>query len=119
MKHWDTYKRGYIYGGLFLVIIVAQIACEPPKARISIRALVEQKLAQKTTDWETEKKQRCRREALDAAARRVDSMLIEQARMENYAQDRPLRPMKPDYPDVFILQDTTSSVRPLFPDSLR
>lgn len=103
----------------FIVSVLLLIACDPPEPSVTVEDLVQQKLQQKITDLHKNRRERCINEALESASLIVDSILIERARLEKDSLAKPPKPTKPEFPDVFILQDTTSAVRPLFQDSIQ
>ena len=111
--------KDFLHVLFFIVFVLIFTACTPREPSVTVEDLIQQKLAKKIADLHQTQQERCTKEALEAASSIVDSIMLERARLEKDKKARPPKPTKPEFPDVFILQDTTTEVRPLFRDSIK
>ena len=93
------------------------VACEANEPAVSKAELIQEKLDERIALLHKNKRKRCLDETFAEAEIIVDSMVRAHARREKDAISKPLKPTKPERPDVFILQDT-GAIRPLVLDSI-
>ncbi|MFZ2899935.1 MAG: hypothetical protein WA004_15015 [Saprospiraceae bacterium] len=75
--------------------------------------LVRQNVAERVEEFRREQRALCRKRALEAASKEVDSLIIEWAKANRDTFGRPPRPEKPLLPEPLAPKDSTA-VKPLF-----
>ena len=100
--------------GLWLVVM-ALAACErtAPAPRMTKAALVAQTIDERMADYVDSYARRCRREALEAAEVRVDSILLARAFGDRDTTGRPPRTAKPERPPLLRPSDSIGWVKPI------
>ena len=95
-----------------LIFFVA--ACGPGKPAKSKREVIEERVAKKMAIWRSNFQKRCRRRAMEEATALVDSILIATARSKKDTVDKPVKPLKPNFP-VFEVPLDTTPIGPVIP----
>jgi hypothetical protein len=90
-------------------------ACESA-THVDIDAVIAEKVQERLTEFESIVNRRCQDRALEEAGLLADSIIIEQARRKKDTLDRPLKPLRPDQPELLQLKDSLELV-PLFDTS--
>lgn len=106
---------------LYLLLLLALVSCESA-THVDIDAVIEEKVAERLNEFERVLMQRCQDRANEEAGAIADSIIIEQARRQKDTLGRPMRPLRPDQPELKTLEDSLE-LAPLFdtvpaPDSL-
>lgn len=86
---------------------------EPESRPIQLTPLMQEELESRIQNFRKEQWAACRRRALEAASRQVDSLIIDWAKANRDTFGRPPRPEKPLPPEPLLPKDSTP-VRPLF-----
>jgi len=94
---------------LFCAVLAPGCREEKHAPEALIRSYVDEKLH----EFENQRMEACRAVAFDNAAKIVDSLLIERARLEKDTLGKPPKPEKPLKPEIKTPLDS-SSVKPLF-----
>ncbi|WP_020537222.1 hypothetical protein [Lewinella cohaerens] len=95
---------------LFFLVLFA--GCESA-THVDIDAVIAEKVEERLTEFEAIINRRCLDRALEEAGLLADSIIIEQARRKKDTLDRPLKPLRPDQPELLELKDSLE-LAPLF-----
>ncbi|MEM8525758.1 MAG: hypothetical protein AAGG68_14040 [Bacteroidota bacterium] len=103
----------------FIIISILTIifgACKEDRSAELKQQLIAEKVEERVQRLMNNKRIRCREELMENANQRVDSILIARARANKDTIVKPPKPLKPDQPDAFLLEDTFA-INPLLKDS--
>lgn len=122
-KFYKKYKYIFQYLIFLGIIFLAINSCDqtpvesPEDRSIRVTAVVEQKLMER----QQQKMKDCKQNALIIAEKRVDSILLADAKLIKVdTANKPVIPIKPEIPEILVPKDSTP-VEPLFeeiPDSI-
>lgn len=101
---------------LCISILLFFFSCESA-THVDIDAVIEEKVQERLDEFERIIMQRCRNRALEEAGDLADSIIIERARLQRDTADRPLKPLRPDQPELKSLEDSLE-LAPLFDTTL-
>ena len=101
---------------LLLIALVMATACTPDD--IDSTALVMERARERIADLTRNLERDCRKDVMEEAIRRADSLLIDRARRMRRIEGRPPRPNRPGAPPVKELSEPLP-LRPLFPFEIR
>ncbi len=88
------------------------LACEPAEDQsVQVQAMVDQLVQDRIQSHKEIRLLRCREEMLREAGEKVDSILLEEARLKRDTLDRPSKPLKPDQPSLRTLPDSLRIVQ--------
>lgn len=113
--------RTYLFLSVLLTAILLPLgACRPERDRSAeIQAMIQQEVDRRLNNYREVRLNRCEEDLLKEAVRRVDSILLEEARLYKDTVGKPPKPLRPERPELRPLLDTTP-VRPLLPpDSVK
>lgn len=99
---------------LFLSLFTA---CESA-THVDIDAVIAEKVQERLVEFENIINRRCKDRALEEAGLLADSIIIEQARRKKDTLDRPIKPLRPDQPELLQLKDSLE-LGPLFDTSIK
>ena len=102
---------------LLLTLLSFCLACESA-THVDIDAVIEEKVTERLDEFQRVVNLRCRNRALEEAGLLADSIIVERARRRLDTLQRPIRPMRPDRPELLRLEDSLE-LAPLFKDTLR
>jgi hypothetical protein len=106
------------YLRLFAFVAILLMGCQSEEEKAALReAYLQQQLDNRIIEFRQLLDNQCRESALTEASRLADSILILEARLSLDTTGRPLRPDKPERPELKTLLDSTA-VKPFFRDSL-
>ena len=97
-----------------LLSILMLTACESQDdLQKQVQELIDQRLEDRMLNYTTTLNRKCTERVLEEAARIADSILIVEARLSKDTIDKPLRPDRPEAPEIKIGTDT-AALKPLF-----
>jgi len=95
-----------------LLLFALTPACEPKEDQsVRVQAMVDQLVQDRIQSHKDIRLARCREEMLREAGGKVDSMLLEEARLTRDTLDRPPKPTKPGQPLLRTLPDSLRLVQ--------
>ncbi len=102
---------------LLLLLTISSFACEAGEDQsVKVQALVDGLVNDRIKSHKEIRLQRCREEMLREAGEKVDSILLEEARMRRDTLSRPPKPTKPLQPAFKALPDSLKDIqRPQIP----
>jgi len=96
---------------LLLGLLFLLAACQESKKKLTKADVIDMAVEDKVQVLLTNKRERCRTEALEQAAAIVDSILIARAKASKDTITKPPRPVKPERPEILAPADSTP-IRP-------
>ena len=97
---------------LILILTIMVSACQS-STHVDIDAVIEEKVQERLAEFKRVIDLRCRDKMLEEAGLIADSMVLLQARLKKDTLNRPLRPVRPDEPELKTLNDSLP-LKPLF-----
>lgn len=101
---------------LLISILLILCSCESA-THVDIDAVIEEKVQERLDEFKRVVMQRCRDRAMAEAGDLADSIIIEQARRLRDTTARPIKPLRPDQPELKTLEDSLE-LAPLFDTTL-
>ena len=95
-----------------LLVCLGSLGCESANY-VDADAVIAEKVEERLTEFKRIIDQRCQDRILDAAGKIADSIIMERARLYKDTLDRPLKPLRPDKPELLALPDSLP-LAPLF-----
>ena len=99
----------YLY---LLFFFLGGSACESA-THIDVDAVIAEKVQERLTEFKRVLDKRCEDRIMEAAGLLADSMILERARLQKDTLDRPLKPTRPEKPELQVLPDSFR-LAPLF-----
>lgn len=101
---------------LVIFILFLFSACESA-THVDIDAVIDEKVQERLDEFQRVIMKRCRDRALEEAGDLADSIIIEQAQRLRDTTSRPMRPFRPNQPELKTLEDSLE-LAPLFDTTL-
>ena len=108
-------KLYFFHKIIFFVLMLTfsfMMSCERP-AEIDIDQVIEEKVQDRLRNFKTVLDRNCMEKVYEDAGKIADSIILEYARQKRDTSQRPPRPIRPEQPELKVLEDTLH-LAPLF-----
>ncbi|MEL7220175.1 MAG: hypothetical protein AAGJ93_02585 [Bacteroidota bacterium] len=101
---------------LLLLLSVVLSACQS-STHVDTEAVIEEKVQERLAEFKRVIDLRCRDKVMEEAGLIADSLVLLQARLKKDTLQRPVKPLRPDEPELKTLNDSLP-LKPLFEPTL-